>query len=65
MNDLLQSNEKLETACGGKIEDPNRYPSAFYQGKRVYFCSRACMRAFEDAPDAFMSGAIEHPIEED
>ena len=30
------------TACGGRLKDPSRYPSALYHGERVYFCSRAC-----------------------
>ncbi len=65
MNDQFQSEEKLVTVCGGVIQDPNRYPSAFYHGKRVYFCTRACLRAFEAAPEAFMRGDVEHPSEED
>lgn len=65
MIDQFQSEEKLETACGGSIQDPNLYPSALYQGKRVYFCLKACLRAFDEAPDAFMRGEIEHPTDED
>ena len=51
------------TACGGRIEDPNQYPSARYQGECVYFCTRACLLAFEAAPEPFMAGEIEHPSE--
>ena len=54
-----------ETACGGKLKDPTNYPSAMYRGEQVYFCTRACMRAFEQNPDAFISGEAEHPIDED
>lgn len=36
-----------------------------YQGERVYFCTPACLRAFEQAPDVFMAGEVEHPVEED
>lgn len=53
------------TACGGKISDPSRYPSALYRGQRVYFCTRACLDAFETAPDRFMAGEIRHPADED
>jgi len=53
------------TVCGGKISDPDRYPSALYRGQRVYFCLRACLRAFEADPDRFMAGEIEHPTDED
>jgi YHS domain-containing protein len=65
MGDQFQSEEKLVTACGGFIQDPDQYPSAFYQGKRVYFCNQACLKAFEAAPNAFMNGEVEHPHEED
>jgi YHS domain-containing protein len=53
------------TACGGKISDPARYPSALYRGKRVFFCHRACLPVFEADPDRFMVGEIEHPTNED
>ena len=53
------------TVCGGKMTESSRYPSALYRGQRVYFCTRACLRAFESDPDRFMAGEIEHPTEED
>ncbi len=53
------------TACGGKLKDPSHYPSAEYRGRRVYFCTRGCLRAFEADPDRFMAGEIEHPITAD
>ena len=53
------------SACGGKLADPESYPSASYNGKRVYFCTRACLRAFEENPDGFMSGDVEHPLGDD
>lgn len=53
------------TACGGKLKDPTNYPSADYRGERIYFCTRACLRVFEQDPDSFMAGKVEHPIEED
>ena len=56
---------KAATACGGKISDPSRYPSAIYLGQRVYFCTHACLRAFESDPDSFMAGEIEHPTEDE
>jgi len=56
---------EFKTACGGKLEDPANYPSALYRGERVYFCTRACLRVFEQDPDPFMAGEVEHPIEED
>lgn len=53
------------TACGGKIKDPDRYPGALYRGERIYFCTSACLRAFEADPDRFMAGEIEHPPDEE
>ncbi len=56
---------EYKTACGGKLKDPTNYPSAMYRGERIYFCTRACLRAFEGDPDPFMAGEIEHPIHEE
>ena len=56
---------KYMTACGGKLKDPTKYPSADYRGEQVYFCTRACLRVFEQDSDAFMAGQVEHPLEED
>ena len=64
MNQPAPSNEaETRTVCGGNISDPDRYPSALYRGQRVYFCTRACLRAFESVPDRFMAGEIKHPTE--
>jgi YHS domain-containing protein len=52
------------TACGGKLKDTTGYPSAIYQGEQIYFCTQACLRAFEKDPDRFMAGEIEHPLDE-
>ena len=54
-----------KTVCGGTLTDTSGYPSAIYRGEQVYFCSPACLRAFEQDPDAFMAGEIEHPLDED
>lgn len=56
---------EFKTACGGSIKDPSKYPSAEYRGERVYFCTAACLLAFEQAPDGFMAGDIEHPLDEE
>ncbi len=53
------------TVCGGKIKDPERYPSAIFRGERVYFCTRACLQVFESDPERFMAGEIEHPADEE
>ena len=56
---------EYKTASGGKLKDPMNYPSADYRGEQVYFCIRACLRVFEQDPDAFIAGEVEHPLEED
>ncbi|HBG74749.1 MAG: hypothetical protein A2X25_11990 [Chloroflexi bacterium GWB2_49_20] len=53
------------TTCGGKIKDPECYPSAIFRGERVFFCTQACLRAFESDPERFMAGEIEHPLDEE
>ena len=54
-----------KTACGGKLKDTAGYPSAVYRGEEVYFCTRACLHAFEQNPDLFMAGEIDHPINDE
>lgn len=65
MEEKIQQPFIAQTVCGGKLKDTTGYPSAMYRGERVYFCTRACLRVFEQDPDAFMAGEIEHPIDED
>jgi YHS domain-containing protein len=50
-----------KTACGGLIDNPERFPSAVYRGERVYFCALACLKVFEKNPDRFVAEEIEHP----
>ncbi|MBE3040501.1 MAG: hypothetical protein IMZ62_17020 [Chloroflexi bacterium] len=57
--------KKAVAACGGEIKDPQRFPSTIFQGERVYFCTQACLRAFESDPERFMAGEIEHPLDEE
>jgi YHS domain-containing protein len=54
-----------KTACGVKLKDPTNYPNANYRGERVYFCVRVCLQVFEQDPDPFMAGEVEHPTEEE
>lgn len=53
--------KELLTVCGGKMKNPQDFPSAIFRGERVYFCTQACLEAFESAPERFMAGEIEHP----
>lgn len=61
----LTSLPEYITACGSKLKEPENYPSADYRGTKIYFCTRACLRVFQQNPDAFMAGELEHPLEED
>lgn len=53
------------TVCGGQLRNADGCPSAMYRGRRVYFCTLACQRAFEVDPDRFMAGEIKHPTGDD
>jgi len=55
---------RYKTACGGFVKDSSRYPSAEFHGDTIYFCTRACLRAFLENPEPFMAGEIEHPLDE-
>ena len=52
------------TACGGRIAEPDRYPSTVYQGRKIYFCNKACFEAFKTDPVRFLAGEIEHPLDQ-
>ena len=54
----------IKSACGGELKDPSRYPSAMFNGELVYFCTAACLKAFQKSPEAFMAGEVEHPEDE-
>ena len=56
---------EYKTACGGVLKDPTNYPGAIYHGEQIYFCTRACLRVFEQDSDLFMAGEVEHPLEDD
>ena len=65
---MVEDNQQMvpaRTACGGTLEDTNGYPSVMYRGERVYFCTKACLSVFEQDPDRFMAGEVEHPIDEE
>lgn len=67
MSDQQQTPELpiIKSACGGVLQDPSAYPSADFNGETVYFCNNACLKAFLSAPEAFMAGEIEHPLEDE
>lgn len=54
-----------KTVCGGILKDTTGYPTATYEGKQIYFCTRSCLQAFEQNPDAFIAGEIEHPLDDE
>jgi len=59
------SQPEIKTVCGGWIQDVSNFPDAEYQGKKVYFCTSACLKAFLSSPDAFMAGEVEHPLDDE
>jgi YHS domain-containing protein len=63
MNDSLSSPNQ-QTVCGSEIQNPERYPSDYFRGEQVYFCTKACLLAFRAEPDRFIAGEIDHPEEE-
>ncbi len=65
MEEKTQQPYIAKTACGGKLKNTTDFPSSIYRSERIYFCTRACLRVFEQDPDAFMAGEIEHPIHEE
>ena len=66
---LMQSNsshstaQPAKTACGGTLKNTDGYPRAIYGGEQIYFCTVACLRVFEQHPDDFIAGKIEHPLD--
>ncbi len=42
-----------DLVCGMRV-NPHKAPSAEYGGRRFHFCSTACQRQFQDAPNRFM-----------
>jgi YHS domain-containing protein len=54
-----------KTVCGGKIKNTADFPSAMYEGEQVYFCTRACLRVFQENPEPFMAGEIAHPLDDE
>lgn len=62
---LNQETKITKSVCGGGLQDASLYPSANFQGETVYFCNSACLKAFLQAPEAFMAGEVEHPPEEE
>lgn len=57
--------KEAKTTCGGTLKHPEKFPSAEYRGERLYFCTQACLKAFEQDPELYLAGKIEHPIHED
>jgi len=57
--------DPVKTVCGGTLKNPEKYPSASYQGEQIYFCTNACLRVFRQDPEKFLAGEVEHPLHED
>lgn len=56
------TDQPARTACGGALKKTDGFPSAMYGTERIYFCMWACLAAFEQHPDDFMAGNIQHPL---
>jgi YHS domain-containing protein len=61
----IEKHQVIKTVCGGILTEPEKYPSVVFKGECFYFCTRACLRVFEQNPQAFLDGEVEHPFEED
>ena len=62
---VQDKDSSILTVCGGVIENPQDYPTDIYRGETVYFCTKACWRAFQSDPDRFIAGEIEHPLDDE
>lgn len=51
------------TVCGGKISNPDAYPSSVFKGQQHFFCTASCLEIFLQDPIAFLAGKVEHPDE--
>lgn len=60
-----ENQQVIKSVCGGILTEPEKYPSAVFKDERLYFCTRACLRVFQQNPQAFLDGEVEHPLEED
>ena len=56
---------EIKTVCGGKIQDASKFPDAEYRCEKIYFCTKACLKAFLANSDAFMAGEVEHPLDDE
>jgi YHS domain-containing protein len=65
MEELTEPTPIAKTACGGKLKDAAGYPTTLYRGERIYFCTKACLRVFEQDPEPFLAGEVVHPLDED
>jgi Cu+-exporting ATPase len=50
----------LDPVCNMEVDPRNAEWVSEYRGVRYYFCSEGCKRAFEKAPDMFISGGHAH-----
>lgn len=63
--DNSPSQPEIKTVCGSAIQDASKFPDAEYRGEKIYFCTKACLKAFLANPDAFMAGEVEHPLDDE
>lgn len=65
MSDEDWQDDMPTTVCGGRLLDPEEAPSTMYRGEKLLFCTAACLRVFREDPEAFLSGEVVHPLEDE
>jgi YHS domain-containing protein len=49
----------VDPVCGMQVDEENAAAGLEYEGEAYYFCSRACMKKFEDDPRSYAKKAEE------
>jgi YHS domain-containing protein len=58
----IEKQQVIKTVCGGILTEPEKYPSVVLKGECLYFCTHACLRGFEQNPQAFWMGKWNIPL---
>jgi YHS domain-containing protein len=49
----------VDPVCGMEVDEENAAAGLEYEGEAYYFCSRACLKKFEDSPSSYAKKAEE------
>ena len=55
----LEDEMAVDPVCGMQVDEENAAAGLEYEGEAYYFCSRACLKKFEDNPSAYTKKAAE------